>query len=502
MRNKIEVIGNGNIGEKARQLLEKTQQLIEIGFQVPKRFVLAEDYFDGFFQRNGLGASLRDVRGGATEDLEKKIKSGTLTREEFEILQKVASSYGQNPLAIRSSAEGDARGTGTYKSAFAENKFGIVRRTLQTVLASYFSQDAIAFRRDAKTGEGFAIIVEPIIGQNIGNWCFAPILSGFGYTSTSRGEGFVSVVPGLGGGVDSKDVEKISRSDIQKFNGNLSRYLRKKEMEVHHSIIYSKGVLKGSALTRTDGNLMHMFNRGEGYHGTVYFPPNSYSKGDVSRTSISFEGEIQKWFNQLNLFQLFSMMERIEQAFGKPQYFEWAMTLNKEGPAYWITQIADVNKKIDIMDFEDLGKIIFMGHTVTGTGIKECYKIANCWNPHEVPFLNEFNQHNSNYVLVFSSRMTTGGANQRIGYRDFSNATAFLEIQDARHTGDPVSHLGGQLDATGKFFGVLDYEGEIKPNWEHFRSRERKEYGLDVYDGRVKVIASERQNKMVVAALG
>ena len=496
----IEIIGNGNIGEKARQLLEKTPQLIEIGFHVPKRFVLAEDYFDGFFQRNHLGAGIRNVRG-ATEDLEQKIKNGTLTREEFKILQKVASSYGQSPLAIRSSAEGDARGTGTYKTAFSENKFATVRRTLQTVLASYFSPDAIAFRRDANTGEGFAIIVEPIIGQKIQNWCFAPILSGFGYTSTSRGEGYVSVVPGLGGGVDSKDVEKISRIDLEEFKGNLSEYTRKKEKEFHDSIVYQSGILKGSALTRTDGDLMHMLNRGEVYHGTAYFPPNSYSKGDVSRTSISFKGEIQKWFNQINLFPLYSMMKKMEQTFGKPQYFEWAMTLNKDGTAYWITQIADVNKKIDIMDFKDLGRVIFMGHTVTGTGIKECYKIANCWDPHEVPSLHEFNQHNTNYVLVFSSRMTTGGAQERLSYRNFSNASVFLEIQEAKHAWDPVSHLGGQLDVAGKFFGVLDYEGEVKPNWKHFKSREINEYGLNVYDGRVKVVASEKQNKMVVAAL-
>src|SRR3989338_9315633 len=101
-----------------------------------------------------------------------------------------------------------------------------------------------------------------------------------------------------------------------------------------------------------------------------------------------------------------------------------------------------------MMDFEDLGDIIFMGHTVTGTGAKECHKIANCWNPNDVDPLHEFNQHHQNYVLLYSSRLTTaalGGARQ-LRYGDFSNASVFLEIQDARHIGDPVAHLGGQLD--------------------------------------------------------
>ncbi len=48
--NDIEIIGNGNIGDKARQLVEKTPKLKEIGFYIPRRTVLAEDYFDGFFR--------------------------------------------------------------------------------------------------------------------------------------------------------------------------------------------------------------------------------------------------------------------------------------------------------------------------------------------------------------------------------------------------------------------------------------------------------------------
>ena len=48
------------------------------------------------------------------------------------------------------------------------------------LITSFFSEDAIAFRKDAKTGEGFGIMVEPIIGQDM-DCCFAPVLSGFGY---------------------------------------------------------------------------------------------------------------------------------------------------------------------------------------------------------------------------------------------------------------------------------------------------------------------------------
>jgi hypothetical protein len=197
------------------------------------------------------------------------------------------------------------------------------------------------------------------------------------------------------------------------------------------------------------------------------------------------------------------MMRRMENNFRKPQYFEWAMTIEGGKPKYWIIQVADVDKKLDVMDFEDLGDIIFMGHTVIGTGEKECYKIANCQNPTDIDLLYEFNQQNKDYVLLFPSRLTTFELSwvKRSGYSDFSNASVFLEIPDMRHMRDSVAHLGGQLDLTGKLFGVLDYDAEIPPQWDKFIPRVKEECGIKVYHGKVKVVASERQNKIVVSAL-
>ena len=44
------IIGDGEIGDKVRQLIEKTSQLRAIGFHTSKRTVLAESFFDGFFK--------------------------------------------------------------------------------------------------------------------------------------------------------------------------------------------------------------------------------------------------------------------------------------------------------------------------------------------------------------------------------------------------------------------------------------------------------------------
>lgn len=54
---------------------------------------------------------------------------------------------------------------------------------------------------------------------------------------------------------------------------------------------------------------------------------------------------------------------------------------------------------------------------------------------------------------------------------------------------------------TGKLFGVLDYDSEIPPNWDFVHAREKRINGINVYQGKVKTIASERQDKMIISAL-
>lgn len=482
----ILVIGSGEVGEKAQQLIDKTPTLRTLGFRTPHRTVLAEGFFDDFFQRNGLGANLRDVSANA--DTEVAIRRGGFSSEQFETLQTICRSYGSSPLVIRSSAEGDARGTGTYKSEFTENHIGHFRKGLQRVLASYFSPDAVAFRRDAATGEGFGVIVEPIIGHDF-DGMIAPVLSGFGYTSTSRGEGYLTIVPGLGCAVESRDGERVTKSQLDQYGGTLSDYIYAERDAMFHN----RKAPKRSVLLRTD----HM---SDSYSARAFYPSNRWRQAEeVVNTSIDYPDDIKRVLYDLNLNPVFSAMGQMEQTFKKPQYFEWAMTVENGKPVFWIIQIADVDKKLDLMDFENFGKVMFMGYTVTGTGIKEASKIVKCWNPDDIDRLNRFNRGNKDYILIFSSRLTSlDGARSHLGYGDFSNASVFLEIQDAHHMGDPVAHLGGQLDMTGKLFGVLDYDAEVPPAWDLFRKDEQEEEELQVYQGKIKVIGSERQNKLVV----
>ena len=502
------VIGRGEIGDKIRQLIAKTPHLLDIRYHSTQRTALAEDFHDGFFQRNGLGRNLRDV--SLIDNLEERIRRGSLTQKQFQTIQQITDSYGNRPLAVRSSAEGDARGTGTYTSTFTNNHPSTLRRAVQEVLASYFSEDAIAFRRDAGTGEGFGILIEPIIGQDI-DGDFAPVLSGFGYTSTSRGEGYINIVPGLGGGVSSRNGERITLSALKEYDGNLIQFLCGELMEMQ----LGQKTTRRSSLLRTDmHSILHHTFAGDAFH------TRRRNKGFVGRTHFHLKyAGLGEAFEKLNLNPFFEMMQEMEEHFGKPQYFEWAMTLEQEGPRYWITQIADVNKKLDILDFGNIENILFNAHTVTGTQELVCPQMVTCTSPKDIESLYRFNQHNKGYALLFSAMLTASAlplknlaasgidpayaailpSYSKLTYKDFSNASVFLEEQDQAHVGDPVAHLGGQLELTGKLVGVLDEDAA--PQWKKYHARVKEIDGLKVYQGKVRVIGSEKQNRMIIAAL-
>lgn len=491
--NGIEIVGNGNIGEKARQLLEKMSSLAKIGFSAPRRTVLAEGYFDGFFQRNGLGANLRSVE--ISEDLEAKIKNGSLTSEELEVLKTVILSYRKKPLVIRSSGEGDARGTGIYNSEFTVNSLEWVTESLQSVLASYFSTAATTFRMDANREEGFAVIVEPMIGQKIRSF-FAPLLSGFGYTSTSRGEGYINIVPFLCGGVDSSYGERLTENILKGFNGSLARY--------RDSAREDARVTLKTRLTRESGLLGTCnpdFSSMNSCYGKVFVRGSADTRGKVLNETSRLEGEIKRVFDEVDLLPLFEMMKRMEDAFGRPQYFEWAMTTSKGKPKYWMLQIADVDKKLDVLDFGDLGEVLFSGHSVTGSGIKECDKIAYCIDYWQIESLRKFNQRNNDYVLLYSGKLTKGAPVAEMNYEHYSNASVFIESPDSFHDEEPIDHLRGQMDLTGKLFAILDRGSVRMQQWRKFKTRLINENELQVYRGKVRIIGSEMQNRLVVSVI-
>jgi hypothetical protein len=87
-------------------------------------------------------------------------------------------------------------------------------------------------------------------------------------------------------------------------------------------------------------------------------------------------------------------------------------------------------------------------------------------------------------------------------YADVNNASVLIEVQNKQHSGDALAHLAGQLDMVGKVFGILDTSTSAILDWTSFENRiEPSNQDLQVYHGPVRVLASERQNRLVLSAL-
>ena len=490
----FEIIGTGSIGEKARQLAEKTPTLKRLGFNVPRRTVLAEGFFDGFFQKNHLGENSREAR--KFTDTETQIQNGDFPIEDCNAIQRVLDSYSSNvPLVIRSSAEGDARGTGTYKSIFTENKAKAVNKALKQVLASYYSKDAAAFRRDSHTTEGFGIIIEPVIGQEISKGdkkVFAPLLSGHGYTSTSREECYINVVSGIGSGVETRGFEKLTKQMLEPYNGELGKY-----MTENLRSILEGDQKKNFIMTNTAGN-----------HKMHVFFPSEKKPEDKEGSDDKKLFFIDEALRQVNLNPIFDRMQRMEKAFSKPQYFEWALTMEKGQQKDWILQIADFDKKLGMFDFGKYGEPLIEANTVTGSGEIESNTLVHCSNPDKIDSLRNFNEKNKEYILFYDSNIISREKAdkfrvQNLFYSDINNASVIIEVNTTPHDIAQLAHFRGQLDMTGKLVGAVQLkpgDKESRGKWDDFWGLKDDESGMKVINKKVKVVASERQNRLALYA--
>lgn len=474
------ILGAGPIGDKAQQLIDKTPQLKELGFRVPHRTILAQGFLDGMRGEN-ITPVYREILGGAIK------------------------RYGNTPLMIRSSGAGDARGTGTYKSVAVLPDTEHVVEGIQEVLASYDSESAIAFRRDAKTGEGFGIIIEPMIGQEVGDEYrskFAPILSGFGYTSTPREKAFVTVAWGMGGGVSSRNGEKLTEEVLEQYDGSLYDYIS------HSSLIMAMGSegYKNSSLVNEEMERS----------GAVFFRV-AFGWG-LGEGEINLDYQVKSRYQEVNFLPFFENLQLLEDAFGKSQYVEFALTLEDSGSAFWITQIADANRKLDSFDFENSGTPFIEAENVTGSGVIEADTVVLCRNSGMLDQLKKFNDKERGYVLIYWANMIAGGMSnyaRRVGgersggersleYADLSNASVIIEIQNAAHGKDPISHFGGQMEASGKLFATTDMsmkDMDFWDTWYSFWGGAKNEEILNVVSKNVRIVADEKQNRMVVTIL-
>ncbi len=485
---KAYIIWTWNIWDKARELLIKAQKLNEIGFETPKRVMITENFINLFLLVNDLGENLSKVE--ITEDLESKIMKSFFTEEQYTILNDIINSYQGEVLAIRSSAEWDSRWTGVYTSEFVEKDMNLVELAFKKVLCSYFTINAVEFRKKAKLKEGFGIIIEPMIYEKYLKH-IAPVMSGFWYTSTAQWPWYINAVPGLWGWVDTRYGEKITAESIWEYDGNLVNYLLT-ELVLMKSVGDNKKH-RVSSLLRTDQRVIHY----DKYIGSAYELYTGNIKGWITKKELTFAWPVKNNFEWLNLTDFFDKIKKMEKEFGKPQYFEWALTFRYGEPVYWITQIADTSPNLDVLDFQNLPDILAEWHSVVGTRKFIAEDIVICMEEEDMEKLFEYNKTHKNYILFYSSNLVSKWWPDCMRFAHFSNATMLAEIETRAHSGSPIGHFWWKLEATSKVFCILDEEKSPLLDsliWE-------QSMDFQVYNKKFEITSSERQNRLVICEL-
>jgi hypothetical protein len=463
------------IGDKIRQLISKSDVIINSGGVVNRRMILPGSFFNRFVE-----ASEKDGQS-ATDN---KIRRGTFSNEEIHILSKVGERFGDVPVMVRMSALGDQYGTGIYHSTASPSSKDPFLDSIKHVLASYFAPDGVAFRESNKLGEGFGISIEPLLGQKLGwdgylNNVFAPILSGVGYSSGCNGGLRIICASGLFGAVDKGTSLLLNEGDdslsidsaVEEYWINLTEHLR--EQKDPDCDVLARGWLR--TLTEPCGR--------------VYAKKVFGSEEFIDRHTMVLEGYEQDGtlFDHLGNFgirDIFETIERIQDKIGKPQYVEFAYLLGKNGPIIAINQIADEIVREGGLDYIPTNdqRLILQGECKSGEINDDVKYVVFCDGRRSVEDLWEINRSGEKYVAVIPTHLMDqlSIGRSKVGYDDYSNATGVFTDTNK----DLGTHFPGIFNATGKILAVSGRKGN------GFQSMIEKFGDKNVYEGNFKVLGS------------
>ena len=420
--------GSGGAGDKFTAIARNAEAILNAGFSLPHCSIIGTDVIDRILEQNGI-----DVKGitddYGVEEAERKFARPTLPADTRAMLAEIANHYqGNFGVAVRSSAMGDAAGTGIYKSSFCKSDIKSLENAFLSVISGYFSLDAIEYRKKAKLPLGFAIGISPIIGEDIKDGDetigVAPVFSGYGCTN-NNGQPFMMMTYGLG----------------KKLMNNGSRY--------------------GILLTpeREGGNVIY----------PNFCPPEFFDGRRITEA----EHLREDYDNRIDLDCLFALMRRLEDNVGKPQYFEWALRREGSEVIPYLLQIADVDTGLPLevintirqTDPNDKATIFEANTEIVGNGDYAITKIfylkdADRFHSEEgLRALEKFNQENSTgYCLVVGGEGITIGV--PLAFSQYSNASVILGIhlKENHHSRSFSSHFEGALRGSGKIMASLEVE--------------------------------------------
>jgi len=369
-----------DMGDKYRLLVEYQEPMKEVGFRIPQR---------------------REIPIVEMDDVE-----SIMERVDPRIAE-AAAHFHDKPIIARSSGAGDALGIGIYESVFTTGAG--LRDAVRAVLASFFTQDAVMFRRDFNLEDTFGVFIDEVVGQVLDENCYAPIFSGALYTTCNNGKARIVFDVGLDGVNSEKpferrsSVERVAYTPNERYASSLHRALGR--------VTDWEAIKKGRPIIFYHTHLKY-FNTEEGILQYGQVSPQA------ELTRLPFDKIISRLVEKIR--------PKIEQATGGPKYIEFAITHDPE-TVYWLTQIAELETTLDEQELgKDEDALVISTGNAGGSGKKICRNIVVGKNLDDVA---EYNAHNRDHILVLlpGHIRTFGMQDPPLRYRHVSKASVILE---------------------------------------------------------------------------
>ncbi|MFA6907285.1 MAG: hypothetical protein WC263_00480 [Candidatus Micrarchaeia archaeon] len=466
--------------------LRIVQRVNGIGFSI---------VFD-FLKRCG---SLDAAGTGDFDGAQSAALGGKFSEAERKLIRQVCADLRNYPaLMVRSSAGGEASGTGIYESCECLNSPDAVARALRIVMASYLSKSAALFRADAGLGEGMAISIEPMVAEvatvveqyykdeaaragSRAEHCYAPRLSGFAHSSNllklgAEAETNLGPYAGLVKGL-SKRYMTNPKTGIMVDKESL----KSPSDDYEFDIIAEPGF---EQLT------IPMKNKPKSSFDkeTLYLD----EKGKIKKGKVLFSGLDEMFDRNVRFEEFFNRLERLEQLCKARQRVEFAMKHNEGEPAYYITQIADApQSRFEFRADMDSPRLVGVSDSVLGNGEKSCEFLVCINEANGGSYPSGFSE---KHVLLFNPGIKKIQDCAPGSYSEMRNAVALATISPEPHGDGGLSiisdHLGGILHLTDKLFMKFS-----KFDWKRLKTSAEKLHGryegIDIYKVPLRAIGSD-----------
>ena len=469
------------LGDKIHKIKKLSSDLIRAGFKVNQHLVIDTLVVNRFLASFGGSfdqASPKTILNPKTN----------FTEEIWEIIDRAVEDFKSTPLMIRSSAAGDAYGTGGYYSGIANSNREAVAAVVRKVIASYFTESTSLIRKDANLASGIAVGLEPVIGDiqvvhSAGpHKVFAPVVSGIAFSESSKGPYALGV------------------------KGFADKLVNDPGIGAVFSLI-DGGKRVEDKLSRTQDT-------------------GRYYDFDKNQIDIFPFVELLPW----DFLEKFTKcMEQFRKLHPTPHYFEWAIKTENEKPSIYINQVAemlvpDALNEADRSYLKEVKDHIFVENAaeVIGEGRVNCDKIFHIRSSQSLDELYRFNKANRNYILMLDKYLISRNVAPKdaFRYRHYSNASVILAKADRGFGVKLVAHIGGMFRLAHKLAASVGTGGENKPpvywqgndfSWKDLASlatsrklgsnnSDRETVPYEVLEIPTTVIASEKDQRLVVLA--